>query len=312
MIGRGIALGGAPSSGTTLLRAILDSHSTISCGPEVGIFDRFFIYRRPFSHFRSLIQITGILSKEKFFVKGNSKRKLNLIHEVLSASSLFPSATNFSPGPTNLMKYYVDDWNAIVSLSKQCESYNDFFCELFGCYAESKGSSAWVEKTPENIYCANSFLKKFKEFKFIHVVRNPLDVVASMINRSFHPFSIEDACARVIEAIRQHNRCCQNKRYLCVWYEEMVIHPDITIRKIMEFLGLDFEMGQLEFYKNKRDATSGYAQGPIHSRSIGRWRKDLDRESIEKIYFIFQREKIVFYGDIPTLVENEVKDILVI
>ena len=53
-----IIIGGCGSSGTTLIRKMLNAHRNIACGPEMSIFDRPKIYQIPLTYlytmFRSL------------------------------------------------------------------------------------------------------------------------------------------------------------------------------------------------------------------------------------------------------------------
>lgn len=287
-----ILVGGCPSTGTTLLRAILDSHSRIACGPEVGIFDREIIYREKFSFFRTLIQAGEEIRKLRFRVKGNNNKEINLLACVLNASSRFPAATNFGSGEGMGLRNYVDDWALVVALSNMAESYEAFFDGIFGEYARRQGKARWAEKTPDNVYQFELCLQQFPKFRLVHIIRHPLDTVASQVNRPFHPIPFSIALPRYSEAIYQAVHCRGHERYHEIRYEDLVTEPETVLRGLMEFIGEEFEPGVLSFYSKKRTGTRGYGEKPLTVQSIGRWKRDLSPEQQETAKDYFGKHRI--------------------
>ncbi len=62
---------------------------------------------------------------------------------------------------------------------------------------------------------------------------------------------------------------------LVIDYEELVADLEGESRRLIEFLGLDWEPACLEFHKTERPVSSGrfwQVRQPLYTRSVGRWR----------------------------------------
>ena len=62
---------------------------------------------------------------------------------------------------------------------------------------------------------------------------------------------------------------------LTVKYEDVVAAPEAEVRRVLDFLGLPFEAGCLEFHRSTapvRTASVWQVREALHDRSIGRWR----------------------------------------
>lgn len=280
---RPIVIGGTPSSGTTLLRAILNAHSQIACGPELGVFDRALIYHVKFSRFRAIIQANESIRSNTYHVRGNSAFKVDMVKMILDTSTYAPTASNFFFSENSNLRYYVDAWPDVLTTLNSSADYEQFFDKLIGNYAEKQGKARWAEKTPENIYFAHNLLKQFPNYLFIHVTRNPLDNVASLINRKFNPFSFEEAVDRCRYALFCANMCQNLPRFHEISYERLLKKPRNVIKKLMSFLGAEFEERQLEFYKTEMPASRGYGATPLFNSSVNRWRQDLSPEQVNYI-----------------------------
>ena len=64
-------------------------------------------------------------------------------------------------------------------------------------------------------------------------------------------------------------------RVLTMQYEEVVADFENQVRRLLEYCGLPFEEGCLNFYDTDRPvrtASSEQVRQPIYSQSVGRWR----------------------------------------
>ena len=64
-------------------------------------------------------------------------------------------------------------------------------------------------------------------------------------------------------------------KVLRVHHEELVEDFEAKVRRILEFVGLDFEMACVEFYKTERSvrtASSEQVRQPIYKEGIDHWR----------------------------------------
>src|SRR5262249_19604540 len=64
-------------------------------------------------------------------------------------------------------------------------------------------------------------------------------------------------------------------RGLRVLYEDLVVDPEASVRRVLEFCGLQFEPGCLAFYASARSvstASSEQVRQPIFSTRLTQWR----------------------------------------
>jgi hypothetical protein len=125
----------------------------------------------------------------------------------------------------------------------------------------------------------------FPESALVHVVRHPLDVVLSvysnLLTHGFYcAYALESAArhyARVMELV-DHQVGEMSLKYLRVRYEDVVDDQEASIRRVLEFIGEDFDPGCLAFHENRRYArTASYAQvtEKLYDRSRYRYRNYL-------------------------------------
>ena len=61
------------------------------------------------------------------------------------------------------------------------QALREFYCSLVSEYLKSSGSTTFVEDSTWNITYISSLSEIFSEAKFVHVYRDPRDVVASFV-----------------------------------------------------------------------------------------------------------------------------------
>ena len=146
-----------------------------------------------------------------------------------------------------------------------------------------EGARWFTDKMPLNETNLGLIALMFPASPLIHVIRHPLDVVLSVFsNLLTHGYY----CAYALESIAQHivlvadlvahYRAQMDLRYLAVRYEDMVGEQEATIRKILAFVGEDFDPRCLAFHENTRYArTASYAQvsEKLYDRSRFRYLK---------------------------------------
>ena len=165
-----IFIGGCGSSGTTLLKTMLDAHKTIACGQEIALFDRPRLYQT------DLAELHRMFTTQKF--------------DTINQDQIFPMVTkfgsNFGLFMPNAAKFYFN-FSTIEKIFNMSKNLKHFFDLFFSNWAEGQGKKRWAEKTPNNIYCISEILDLFPEAKFVHVIRDGRDVVLSLHqNRDFN------------------------------------------------------------------------------------------------------------------------------
>jgi len=146
--------------------------------------------------------------------------------------------------------------------------------------------AAWfTDKMPLNETDLGLVALMFPAAPLIHVQRHPLDVVLSVYsNLLTHGYF----CAHALETIAIHyariaelvEHYCREMalHYLAVRYEDMVADPEAGLRRVLAFIGEEYDPCCLAFHENRRYArTASYAQvsEKLYDRSRYRYRNYL-------------------------------------
>ena len=87
----------------------------------------------------------------------------------------------------------------------------------------------WAEKTPSNIYLTDIFVKCFPDAKIIHIVRDPRDVILSLMQRGHSEMtaaSVWLTSVACIQKIRAHPNLLE------IRYEDLIIETEKTLQKM--------------------------------------------------------------------------------
>jgi hypothetical protein len=164
------------------------------------------------------------------------------------------------------------------------------FVELHEQAARRAGKERWADKTPENVLHLDGWERLLGgRFVFVHVVRNPLDTLASMADR--FPLTLPPD----LEGRIGHYLACTEagigfagrhpQRSVRVVYEQLCADPAGSVEELMRGLGEEAHPSQLAFNELPHDegvedpgiaATDG-----VHGESVGRWRTVLSAEEAE-------------------------------
>jgi hypothetical protein len=166
------------------------------------------------------------------------------------------------------------------------------FVEAHERAARLAGKVRWADKAPENALHTADWERLLGEcWLFVHVVRNPLDTVASM--RSRFPLTLPQDVAGQAEHYRRYTTAGlafarrHPERSFVLVYERLCAEPEQTLRALMAHLGEELDPRQLAF--NDEPHQSGL-EDPlvgetvvVHGASVGRWRSVLSQEEAETV-----------------------------
>jgi hypothetical protein len=126
----------------------------------------------------------------------------------------------------------------------------DYMCRLLLPMTGSlKPGEFFLDKTPSNTHCLGEISELLPESRFIHIVRDPRDVVASLLAASrtwgsgWAPRKSKAAVKIWLRAVRNANKAAGNippHLYLEVRYEKLVAAPEDTLLDIAKFLNLEW------------------------------------------------------------------------
>ena len=153
-------------------------------------------------------------------------------------------------------------------------------------YIKNKNTKIIIDKLPLNIIHIGEILRFFPNAKFILALRHPYDSVLSCFMQQFtlNPamknfLSIEGAANLYDVVMDLWNIYINNfsVNFHIIRYEDLVTNFEIEIKKILNYLELEWNSNINDFHltaKSRTDiSTPSYDQvtSPIYSRSISRW-----------------------------------------
>lgn len=263
---------GCPRSGTTLLRFMLDAHPELAIPPE-----------------------TGFLSSGKLL-------------EDVDCEYFFQWIISYPPGAPAWNDFHI---SAIEFhdrlLNIQPFDVQSGFRLFYKMYAARFGKPRWGDKTP--MYCRSMMevQELLPEVYFIHVIRDGRDVAVSLRNQWFSPgFDMERQAQYWQENVETaHFQGMQCLHYIEIRFEELILDTQLTLRKLCNYLDLNFHTNMLKYHENttnrlkehlerrKLDGTllvsyedrqkqQFFTTQPPRSSKIGTWRTILKSEEIRK------------------------------
>lgn len=124
----------------------------------------------------------------------------------------------------------------------------DAFYRFHAAETGRPGVRTWGDKTPWNTFFLREIDSVFPAAKYVHLLRDGVDVVASMLSAGRYNDEV-DAAWRWRSAVEAVERATRNpnraRRTLTVRYEVLVSAPNQAVAKLCEFLGLTQQTGML-------------------------------------------------------------------
>lgn len=133
-----------------------------------------------------------------------------------------------------------------AELLKQCSSRAELYARYMALYVKRKkpGATRWFDKTPQNVYGALLAAASMPRSKFVHIVREPLNVVASLrIGRIVKVENLTGACNYWNEAVQIVGglKRAYPARVYELRYEDFVAQPGEQLKLLLDFIGEPFD-----------------------------------------------------------------------
>ncbi len=155
------------------------------------------------------------------------------------------------------------------------------FIELHERAAARAGKPRWADKCPENVLYLDAWSRLLGDrWLFLHVVRNPLDTLASIQEKPFPLVIPGDLDGRIEHYLRYTNAGrafgrVHPDRYHALVYDQLVRAPEATINVMMRWADARLDPAQLAF--NAVPQGEGLEDPKVartthvHGDSVGRW-----------------------------------------
>lgn len=223
---------------------------------------------------------TGHSSSMPVFVVGMPRSGTSLVEQIIASHPAAAGAGELGFW-TEVLLAHVSDLRRgpLPETTKKglAESYLDLLCEY------SKDAQHVVDKAPVNSEYLGFIHSVFPNARIIYLRRNAIDTCLSCYFQRLSPgLSYAMDLGDLAHYYQQHYRQITHWRdvfpagaILDVPYEELVAHPEQWTRRILDFIGLDWDARCLEYHDARRPvvtASGWQVRQQIYTTSRGRWR----------------------------------------
>lgn len=220
---------GMSRSGTTLLRMMLDAHSQLAIPPETNFHDTI----RAFSRGGVPAATEAIVCGELW---GDYK---------LPAEELYKRVE-----------------------ARRDDSLGEVLRAFFELYAERKGKPRWGNKTPYYAMRMTLLEEILPEARFVHIVRDGRDVALSTLPVWFGANDIAGVAKEWSDMlVLARSQVDRLPFYTEIHYEDLVRDPVPVLKRVCEFLELEWEPAMLDYHRHSA-ARLASELGDVHE--VGR------------------------------------------
>lgn len=222
------------------------------------------------------------------YVIGLPRSGSTLIEQILASHSLV-EGTSELPYVTRIIRSLNRNRADGINYPKAVVELDDRHFEAMGqdyinfCQMHrTEGKQYFIDKNPNNFPAVGFIHLMLPNAKIIDARRHPMDACFSCYRQLFakgQPFTYD--LTDIGEYYLQYQRMMDYwdevlpGRVLTMQYEEVVVDFENQVRRLLDYCGLPFEEGCLNFYATDRPvrtASSEQVRQPIYTQSLGRWR----------------------------------------
>lgn len=252
---------GSGRSGTSLLRAMLDSH------PDMAI------------------------PNETHFVVSGGRRRGR--YERSDGFDIERLVADFGPLISRELRCELVEIRGALSEAEP-RTFPDAIRAIFSWYAAQRGKTRYGNKSPVHALAMPELASLFPEARFIHIIRDGRDVALSYVDAPVGPQTLEAAALkwrRFVRRAREGGRLVGPGRYIEVRYEELTQQTEDVLRLVCEFIGLEFDDRMLRYHERVEEAFGGPV--PQQHRNLHRppsrvrdWREQLTPDAVAGVELI--------------------------
>lgn len=166
--------------------------------------------------------------------------------------------------------------------------FPDAIRRLYALYATQRGKSRFGDKTQANIHHLPLLAGLFPDARFIHAVRDGRDVALAHTDGT----KIEQVAVswkRRVGAGREGGRELGPDRYIESRFEDLIDDTEGSVRRICDFIDLPFDPQMLRYYERAGDIVSTTAVPDRHrdiflppTKGLKDWKRDLSDDQVAR------------------------------
>ena len=121
-------------------------------------------------------------------------------------------------------------------------------------YAEREGKTRYGDKTPGYVKEMPRIERVLPEARFVHVIRDGRDVALSHLRMNWGPSTFEESAKLWRNRIRRARRWAPRvNHYTEVRFEDVVAGTEGALRRICDFIELDFDPAMLDYHERAEE-----------------------------------------------------------
>ena len=229
---------GNSRSGTTMMGRILGKHPSVYTFGELHFFGQ--LCAPPFSSESSQQEIEKLaaqlhcIQREGYRTHGNPRRFLSEAQTFLASLTTYPGT--------------------------QATLFEVFLHHI----AAENGRTIPCDQTPRNVFYIADILQLYPKARIINMIRDPRDVLLSQKRKwkrrflggsdmpmtetfrdwmNYHPITISYIWRTAVTAAEQF---LQHERVTSLYFEELLAHPEATIKRLCDFVGITYTHAMLQ------------------------------------------------------------------
>lgn len=222
-------------SGTTLLSAMLNAHPQLISLPENNLL------------------LFLIKNKNRYINEKNKQKAIGKVVELLQSNyrTRYFWCVNFE----KLHEYLMNSIIEInpLNIAKACVLHS-----IYGQIKNLNGIRFVIEKSPASTFFWKELLKWNPETKFIYIYRNPVFNTISRKRRYVHKLKWIYTLALWWKEFHKKALSLQKDhpdKVFFVKYEDLISKPEENLKKICEFLTIDFSPSMLNYHNYYRETS---------------------------------------------------------
>ena len=145
-----------------------------------------------------------------------------------------------------------------------------FMHDFISSQNDHAGQKYWVETTPLNIAQARRILKLFPDALFINMVRDPRDVIASLLTKNWGPTTPLEGLEWIEKRLRDAHEALAPipaNQKITIALEDLAINNRLqSYQAVLKFLNLGDDAGMKEFFETHLSAEAAMS---------GRWKQEI-------------------------------------
>jgi len=225
-------------------------------------------------------RVESASTSSPIFICGLFRSGSTLTEQALASHPAVTAGGELDILPWLLGRRFADFPQGIANASREmiaavADEYRSKVSELF------PGAGLVTDKRPDNFLHLGLIKAMFPSARFVYTQRNPLDNCLSIYFQQLggalsYSTRLEDIAHYYgqHERLMSHWRSCLGGAIHTVVYEELVREPEPVLRRLLDFLGLEWDERCLEFADASnlvKTASVWQVRGELHSGSVGRW-----------------------------------------